>query len=86
MNNNCYYAFELCADDIQFSYGDEDDSWRERETKHFETLRDKNGDGVLNKEEVEQWLYPPNTDPCVNEAKHLIHHADVDKVKYWFCE
>ena len=69
------------TDDIEFSYDSEDDTWKERETKYFQTLRDKNSDGVLNREEIELWLYPPNTDPCVNEAKHLIYHADVDKVK-----
>lgn len=76
---NCY-GHIFFIDDLQLSYSSDDNSWRERETEYFNTQRDKNGDGVLDKEEVGLWFYPPNTDPSVNEAKHLIYHADENKV------
>lgn len=71
---------------MQYSYPEDDTSWREKETKYFTSHRDKNGDGILTKDEISLWLHPPNNDPCVNEAKHLIHHADVDKVRitWWY--
>ena len=69
-----------CADDIAVSYPPDDLSWRDREMEHFTTHRDKNKNGVLSVEEIAEWLFPPHRDPWVNEAKHLIYHADTNKV------
>lgn len=69
---------------MQFSYPKGDNSWREKEGEQFANQRDKNSDGVLTKDEISVWLYPPNNDPFVNEAKHLIYHADVNEVRINF--
>ena len=72
-------------DDLQFSYPEDDQTWRERETKHFSEQRDKDGNGLLSREEISVWIFPPNSDPCVNEARHLIYHADDNKVCVCVC-
>ncbi len=37
-------------------------------------------DGLLSREEVGEMVLPLSYDPTVAEAKHLIFHADLDKV------
>lgn len=37
-------------------------------------------DGFLDSAEVAQWVLPGEVDHADNEAKHLIHETDTDKV------
>ncbi len=37
-------------------------------------------DGYLDGSEVAQWILPGEVDHADNEAKHLIHETDTDKV------
>ena len=56
------------------------------EREHFSTQRDKDGDGQLSKEELGQWIMPEQFDHAHAEAIHLMHEADVDKVRHsWIC-
>lgn len=41
-------------------------------------------DGYLDAVEVENWILPGEVDHADNEAKHLIHETDTDKVD-WSC-
>merc|ERR1740129_2566780 len=40
--------------------------------------RDRNGDGVMDLEEVKAWIIPPDYDHSEAEAKHLLFEADID--------
>ena len=44
------------------------------------SLRDKDGDGKLNREELKQWIMPENYDHAKAEAAHLIYESDTDSV------
>ena len=44
------------------------------------SLRDKDGDGKLNREELKQWIMPENYDHAKAEAVHLIYESDTDSV------
>ncbi|XP_031557594.1 reticulocalbin-2-like [Actinia tenebrosa] len=46
--------------------------------KAFKEL-DKNGDGVLNKEEVTKWIRPDRKSTAAKEAKHMLEHGDKNK-------
>jgi len=59
--------------------GDEEPDWVESERQSFRTYRDKNGDGMLNHDEVKQWIMPDEYDQAEAEANHLIHASDADK-------
>ena len=37
-------------------------------------------DGVLDQNEVQQWVMPDDYDHAIAESKHLIFEADTDKV------
>lgn len=39
-------------------------------------------DGYLDGAEVAQWVLPGEVDHADNEAKHLIHETDTDKVNH----
>lgn len=52
------------------------------EVEIFKTIRDKNGDLVLDREELASWVMPPEYDHTLNEAKHLIYEADENKVTH----
>lgn len=49
--------------------------------EYFRTNRDKNKDGVMDKDEVKEWMFPSNYDAIKSEVTHLIYHADNDKDK-----
>ncbi|KAI1309484.1 Calumenin [Halotydeus destructor] len=53
--------------------------WVSREKEQFSTYRDKNGDGFLNKEEIQEWIIPHDYDHSDAEAKHLIQESDTNK-------
>ncbi|XP_033733408.1 calumenin-like [Pecten maximus] len=56
----------------------QDDQWKDLRRKEF-TTRDKNSNGVLDFEEMKEWISPGNYNPSQAEAHHLIHHADSNK-------
>ena len=46
--------------------------WVETEKKSFQEVKDKDGDGYLDHEELAAWIIPMETEYSVEEAKHLI--------------
>jgi len=52
--------------------------WVEEERNQFRQYRDKNNDGKLDRQEVEDWILPPDFDHSDVETKHLIAEADED--------
>lgn len=81
LNNVC----ELLAD-LAKSYGRPFDpkkpldDWAKKEEEQFFKHRDKNGDKRMDRAEVGEWIMPTDYDPIDAECKHLIYHADTDKV------
>lgn len=75
------YLSDLWPAYHQESAGKEEPDWVGREKKHFKEYRDKDKDGVLNKEELGSWIMPDGYDHVEAEAKHLIYEADIDKDK-----
>ncbi|XP_035674454.1 calumenin-like [Branchiostoma floridae] len=59
----------------------EEPDWVKSEREQFGTFRDKNGDGKMDKDEVRDWIIPPDYDHADAESKHLIFESDVDKVQ-----
>ena len=51
-----------------------------RQSESTSTSTDKNNDGSLDKEEISNWISPPDYDHAHAEAKHLIYEADTNKV------
>ena len=60
--------------------GTDEPEWVKTEREHFSKHRDKNSDGSLDKEEISNWISPPDYDHAHAEAKHLIYEADTNKV------
>ncbi|WAR01800.1 CALUB-like protein, partial [Mya arenaria] len=58
---------------------EEEPEWVKGERTQFSTYRDTNGDGVMDRDEVKNWIIPPNYDHSEAEAKHLIYEADANK-------
>jgi len=62
--------------------GDGDEStepdWVKTERESFNEVRDENGDGFMDAEEVKKWILPSDYDHTEAEAKHLIYESDVD--------
>lgn len=73
------------AEYISDMYAPEDEhaqyvpEWVTREREQFQTYRDKNGDGYLDKAEIREWIVPTDYDHAEAEAKHLIFEADKNK-------
>lgn len=59
----------------------EEPDWVRAEKEGFAKHRDRDGDGVLNKEEIRHWLQPEGYDHSRSEAKHLVYNADSNKDK-----
>eukprot|EP00088_Acartia_fossae_P056646 TRINITY_DN6597_c0_g1_i3.p1 TRINITY_DN6597_c0_g1~~TRINITY_DN6597_c0_g1_i3.p1 ORF type:complete len:324 (-),score=96.58 TRINITY_DN6597_c0_g1_i3:68-1039(-) len=57
----------------------EEPEWVASEREQFTRLRDRDGNGYLDVEEVKAWIVPPDFDHSEAEAKHLIFEADVDQ-------
>lgn len=55
---------------------EEEPDWIKEERNQFTSYRDKNNDGVMDREEVKDWVIPDDYDHAESEAKHLIHEAD----------
>ncbi|XP_023933064.1 calumenin-A-like [Lingula anatina] len=58
---------------------EEEPDWVKNEREQFGAYRDKNKDGYMDKDEVKDWIIPPDYDHSEAEAKHLIHESDRDK-------
>lgn len=58
--------------------GEEEPEWVVNERETFGKFRDKDADGFLDKDEVRDWITPPDFDHAEAEAKHLIYEADSD--------
>lgn len=80
-------CFFVSSVDLARSYGRQFDpkapldDWGQKEKEQFLKHRDKNGDKRMDREEVGEWIMPTDYDPVEAEAKHLIYHADDDKVR-----
>ncbi|XP_077475246.1 reticulocalbin-3 isoform X1 [Stigmatopora argus] len=59
--------------------GENEPEWVQTEKKHFTDLRDTNKDGLMDFNEVSNWILPGEVDHADNEASHLIHATDTDK-------
>lgn len=70
---------EYIGDMYRGEGGEEEPDWVKNERDQFGQFRDKDGDGYMNKEEVRQWILPPDYDHAEAEAKHLIFESDSDK-------
>ncbi|KAG9329476.1 hypothetical protein JZ751_015163 [Albula glossodonta] len=60
--------------------GESEPEWVTTEKKQFLEFRDMNKDGALDASEVSEWILPAEVDHAENEARHLIHETDQDKV------
>lgn len=58
------------------SDGEDTPDWLDIEKDHFRTIRDKDGDGFLNLDEVRDWLMPNEYDHIEAEATHLVTECD----------
>lgn len=56
--------------------------WVLREKDQFNTIRDKDKDGFLDRNEVKDWIIPDDSDLSGVEAKHLVSESDEDKDGY----
>lgn len=71
---------EYIDDTVDGEDGEEfDPAWIADEEEDFREELDKNGDGKLDREEIEAWVMPNDYYSLVEEAKHLISEADSDK-------
>lgn len=78
--NDTQYRLNNKLGDIYRIKTGEDDELAKTERDNFQNYRDKNGDNVLDREEVAAWIMPTDYDHTLNEAKHLIFEADDNKV------
>lgn len=69
---------EYIGDMYRGSEGEEEPEWVHNEKEQFSVYRDKNGDGYMDKEEVKNWIIPPDFDHAEAEARHLIYESDSD--------
>lgn len=60
--------------------GSEEPDWVKTEREQFGMYRDKNKDGVMDREEVMDWIIPDDYDHAQAEAKHLILESDENRV------
>lgn len=51
------------------------------ERSEFTNRLDMDHDGMLNYEEIKEWLVPDDVEFFQEEAQHLISHADKDEVR-----
>lgn len=72
---------EYIGDMYKKGEDDEDDDepdWVKNERDIFVKFRDKDKDGVMDAEEVKDWIVPADFDHAEAEARHLIYEADTD--------
>lgn len=63
------------------SSSEEEPDWVTQEKKNFNSHRDKNGDGKLDRDEIKHWMLPEGYDHAQSETRHLIYNADANKVR-----
>ena len=71
------YISDMYAPDAT---GDQVPDWVIREKDQFREIRDKNKDGFMDRDEIREWIIPPDYDHSEAEAKHLIREADTNQV------
>jgi len=59
--------------------GKEEPDYIKTEREQFSSFRDLNKDGKMDRDEVRQWILPPEYDHISAEAKHLLQESDSDK-------
>merc|ERR1719277_1907865 len=52
--------------------GEEEPEWVVTERDQFMHYRDKDGDGFMDRHEVQDWILPPDYNHAEAEAKHLV--------------
>ena len=60
--------------------GDGEPEWVRTERDQFANYRDKDGNGMLDKEEIKEWIIPEDYDHSTAEAAHLLRSSDDDGV------
>lgn len=74
-----FISLEEYIGDMWPDKNEEEPEWVKTERETFKTVRDKNGDGKMDLEEVKNWIMPPDYDHSEAETRHLIHESDSDK-------
>jgi len=76
----------MCPGDMWTSKDDADEEpdWIKEERNQFSSYRDKNNDGMMDRDEVKDWIIPDDYDHADSEAKHLLHEADKNQVSMQF--
>lgn len=69
---------EYIGDVFRSGDGDAEPDWVRNERDQFKQYRDKDGDGYMDKEEVKNWIIPPDFDHAEAESRHLIYDSDSD--------
>eukprot|EP00092_Neocalanus_flemingeri_P017512 GFUD01018945.1.p1 GENE.GFUD01018945.1~~GFUD01018945.1.p1 ORF type:complete len:323 (+),score=114.28 GFUD01018945.1:52-1020(+) len=72
------YIGDMYRDEDTANQEDEPD-WVASEREQFTKFRDRDGDGLMDLEEVKAWIIPPDFDHSEAEAKHLIFESDQDQ-------
>jgi len=73
-------AADLGNEDDEDDDDDDDVGWTQEDEEEFHTELDKDGDGLLNRDEIYEWLVPKDFDHIVDESNHLFSEADDDRV------
>ncbi len=83
--DNALYVVYIILEDIwpknERTQLEEEPDWVRVEREGFSKHRDRDGNGRLNKEEIQHWILPEGYDHARSEAKHLIYNADTNKVQ-----
>ncbi|XP_046748603.1 calumenin [Diprion similis] len=69
---------EYIGDMYRGGADEEEPEWVKNEREQFSTYRDKDGDGLMDVEEVKNWIIPADFDHAEAESRHLIYEADGD--------
>ena len=67
-------------DDNDDDEGENEKGWSHEDEEEFRKQMDKDGDGMLNRDEIYYWLVPEDFDHIADESNHLFAEADYDKV------
>lgn len=80
-NNDGVLSLEEYITDLwpRGSDNEEEPEWLKTEKEQFSAYRDQDKDGFMNRNEVRDWIIPPDYDHTRAEAKHLVYNADANK-------
>ncbi|KAJ7994705.1 hypothetical protein DPEC_G00252260 [Dallia pectoralis] len=70
---------EYIADMFSHEEGGPEPDWVRTERDQFSDFRDLNKDGIMDQEEIRQWILPQDYDHAQAEARHLVYESDQDK-------